>query len=126
MMIPGKSKGIFAIGVNASESWTYAWPRYVEAIEGGAKMLCIDPRYTETVRKSEMWLAVRPGTDSALMLSLMNVIIEEGLYDKEFVEKWCFGFDKLKERTKQYTPEKVAEVTWVPAEKIREAARFDS
>ncbi len=123
-MIPGKTKGIFAIGTNPSESWTYSWPGFVAAVEGGAKMLCIDPRYTETVRNSELWLAIRPGTDTALMLAMMNVLIEEDLYDHEFVEKWCFGFDKLKERVKQYTPEKAAEITWIPAEKIREAARF--
>ncbi len=124
MMVPGKTKGIFNIGNNAMESWTYAWPGFVAAVEGGAKMICVDPRFTETARISDVWLAIRPGTDTAFLLAMMNVLIEEDLYDHEFVEKWCFGFDKLKERVKQYTPEKTAEITWVPAEKIREAARF--
>lgn len=57
-----------------------------------------------------------------MLLSWINVIIEEGLYDKEFVEKWCYGFDKLAERVKEYSPEKVKGITWIPAEKIREAA----
>ncbi len=124
MMIPGKTKGIFNIGSNPIESWTFAWPIYLAALEAGAKMLCVDPRFTETVRNSELWLAIRPGTDTALMMALINVTIEEDLYDHDFVEKWCFGFDKLKERAKQYTPEKAAEITWIPAEKIREAARW--
>ncbi len=123
-MIPGKTKGIFATGTNPSESWTYSWPGFIAGIEGGAKMLVVDPKMTETVRNSELWLALRPGTDTALYLALMNVLIEEDLYDHEFVEKWCFGFEQLRERAKQYTPEKVAEISWVPAEKIREAARF--
>ena len=55
---------------------------------------------------------------------MINVIVDEELYDKDFVEKWCYGFDKLAERVKEYSPEKVAEITWVPAEKIREAARL--
>jgi len=67
---------------------------------------------------------VRPGTDVALALEMINTIIEEELYDKEFVDKWCYGFDKLREHVKSYPPEKVAEITWIPANKIREAARL--
>jgi anaerobic selenocysteine-containing dehydrogenase len=51
---------------------------------------------------------------------MINVIIEKGLYDREFVEKWCYGFDKVAERVKEYSLQKVAEITWVPADKIRE------
>ncbi len=124
MIIPGKTKGIFVAGTNPSESWTYSWPAFVAGLEAGTKMLCIDPRFSETARLSEKWLAIRPGTDAALFMAMINVLIEEDLYDHDFVEKWTFGFDKLKERAKQYTPEKAAEITWIPAEKIREAARF--
>ena len=59
-----------------------------------------------------------------MALGMINVIIEEELYDKEFVDKWCFGFDKLKEHVKTFPPEQVAEITWVPPDKIREAARL--
>ncbi len=124
MITPGKTKGIFTTGTNPSESWTYSWPGFVAGIEAGVKMLNVDPKYTETTRLSEMWLAIRPGTDTALNMAMINVIIEEDLYDHDFVEKWTFGFDKLKERAKQYTPEKAAEITWIPAERIREAARW--
>jgi len=68
-------------------------------------------------------LQLRPGTDCVLYLAMINVIIEENLYDKEFVEKWCYGFNILREYVKEFPPEKMADITWVPAEKIREAAR---
>jgi anaerobic selenocysteine-containing dehydrogenase len=90
----------------------------------GAKLIVVDPRRTLLAYKADLWLQIRPGTDCALALGMMNVIIEEGLYDKEFVDKWCYGFDKLKEQVREYTPEKVSEITWIPADRIREAARL--
>ncbi|HEY98158.1 MAG TPA: molybdopterin-dependent oxidoreductase, partial [Dehalococcoidia bacterium] len=66
----------------------------------------------------------RPGTDGAIALGMLNVIINEGIYDKEFVDKWCYGFDELKERIQEYPPEKVEEITWVPAELLRKAGRL--
>ena len=87
------------------------------------KLIVVDPRYTWEASKAHIWLQVRPGTDAALALGMLNVIINEGLYDKEFVDKWTFGFDKLAERAREYPPEKAAEITWIPADKIREAAR---
>jgi len=92
--------------------------------KAGGKLIMVDPRETEATKIADIWLQLRPGTDAALFLSMINVVIEEGLYDKEFVEKWCYGFDKLVERAREYPPEKVAEITWVPADKIREAARM--
>jgi anaerobic selenocysteine-containing dehydrogenase len=92
--------------------------------ELGAKLIVIDPRGTDATRRADIWLQPRPNTDAALALAWLNVVIGEELYDKEFVEKWCYGFDKLSERVKEYSPEKVAEITWVPADKIRAAARM--
>jgi len=88
------------------------------------KLIVVDPRRTPLASLADLWLQVRPGTDVALALGMMNTIIEEGLYDREFVERWCYGFDKLKEHVKRFPPEKVSEITWVPADKIREAARM--
>jgi len=87
------------------------------------KVIVVDPRYTWEASKAYLWLQIRPGTDGALALGMLNVIVNEGLYDKEFVEKWTFGFEKLVERVKDWPPEKAAEITWIPADKIREAAR---
>ncbi len=84
----------------------------------------IDPRKTEAGRFADIWVQLRPGTDTALFMAWINVIIEEGLYNKEFVEQWTFGFDELRARAAEYTPEKVAEITWVPPEVIRDSARM--
>jgi thiosulfate reductase/polysulfide reductase chain A len=88
------------------------------------KLIVVDPRETHMAREADIWLKVRPGTDAALALAFHHVIIEEGLYDREFIEKWTVGFDQLKERVRQYTPEWVSEICWVPAEQIRAAARM--
>jgi anaerobic selenocysteine-containing dehydrogenase len=87
-------------------------------------MIVVDPRRTLLAKAADIHLQLRPGTDTALALAFLNVIITEGLYDKDFVEKYTIGFDKLAEHVKQYSPETVAEITWVPADKIRAAARM--
>lgn len=96
----------------------------VEAMKRGSKLIVMDPKLTWLAGKAEYWLRLRPGTDAALALGMMNVIINEELYDREFVKNWTYGFDKLAERVQEYPPEKVAEICWVPKEKIVEAARF--
>lgn len=87
------------------------------------KFVVVDPRRTRLAERATVWLQIRPGTDDALALSIINVIIAEGLYDKEFVEKWTYGFDKLAAHVREFTPEWAERITWVPAEKIRGAAR---
>ena len=96
----------------------------VECMKRGGKLIVVDPRLGWLASRAEVWLQLRPGTDGALALGMLNVIINEGLYDKEFVEKWTHGFEALKERVQEYPPAKVAEITWVPQEKIIEAARL--
>ena len=96
----------------------------LEQIKNGTELIIVDPRRIDLVKKSKKWLQLRPGTDNALALGFLNVIIEESLYDKDFVEKWTHGFEDLAEHVKQYTPEKVSEITWVPADLIRETARL--
>lgn len=90
----------------------------------GARLIVVDPLFSETASKADLWLQLRPGTDAALALGMLNVIINGGLYDKDFVGRWCNGFEELREKVQEYPPEKVAEITWVPAEKIAEAARM--
>ena len=96
----------------------------VDMMKRGTKLICIDPVCTWEASRSELWLQLRPGTDGALACGMLHVIINENLYDKEFVEKWTYGFDKLKERVQEYTPDKVEQITWVPKEKIIKAARM--
>ncbi len=90
----------------------------------GTKFIVIDPRKTELAAHADLWLRLRPGTDGALALGILNVIIREELYDREFVEKWTFGFEELRARCAQYDPERVSQITWVPAEQIVQAARM--
>jgi anaerobic selenocysteine-containing dehydrogenase len=96
----------------------------VDLLKRGTKLIVIDPRLTWLASKAALWLQIRPGTDAALALGILNIIINEKLYDKEFVEKWTLGFDALAERVQQYPVERVSEITWIPKEKIIAAARM--
>jgi len=90
----------------------------------GAKLIVVDPRATPLAKQADVHAQVRPGTDCALALGLMNVIITEERYDKDFIEDWTIGFDKLVEMVKDYPPEKVEVITSVPAGTIRDIARM--
>ena len=112
-------------GGNPAESLACTYSKLLEAKDNGTRFIVIDPKYSETAADlADQWLQLRPGTDAALALGWLNVIIEERLYDNDFVERWCYGFDDLKERVKQYPPERVAEITWIPEEKIVQSARL--
>jgi anaerobic selenocysteine-containing dehydrogenase len=97
---------------------------YARAFKRGVKTICVDPYQTPLASKADIWLQVRPHTDAAIALAWMNVIIAEKLYDKEFVEKWTHGFDQLAQHVKEFTPEWAEPIAWVPADKIRQAARM--
>jgi anaerobic selenocysteine-containing dehydrogenase len=96
----------------------------VDLMKRGSKLIVIDPRMTWLASRADLWLPIRPGTDSALTLGMLNIIIQEDLYDKDFVDKWTYGFDDLAKRAAEYPVDKVAEITWVPKEKILAAARL--
>lgn len=98
--------------------------RVGEALEKGSKLIVIDPAETAFAQKADIWVKPRPCSDLALALGMINTIINEELFDGDFVEKWTVGFDKLKACVQDYPPEKVAEITWVPAEVIKEIARL--
>ncbi len=111
-------------GSDPSESNMRGWAGLLrKKKKGDLKVIVVDPRQTKTSDAADIWLRLRPGTDTALALAWLNVIINEGLYNKEFVAEWTVGFDQLKARVQEYPPERVAEITGVPAEKIVEAAR---
>lgn len=108
--------------------WTnpdeYTGENLSRVLQQGAKLIVIDPRLTYLAGRADVWLALRPGTDAALALGMANVIISEELYDKNFVEKYVYGWDKFVKRVKEYPPDKVEKITWVSADKIRQAARL--
>jgi anaerobic selenocysteine-containing dehydrogenase len=93
-------------------------------LKNGAELIVIDPRRTELAQRARYWLQIRPGTDNALALAFLNVIINEKIYDADFVNNWTFGFDELSVHIQQYSPEKMSEATWISPDLIREAARF--
>jgi len=109
-------------GSSVKNSFPQFWRDYLEARQKGLKLIVVDPRRTTIASMADIHLQLRPGTDGALALGLMNVIINEQLYDKEFVEKWTVGFNDLKKLVQEYPPETVEQITWVPAAKVREAA----
>jgi len=102
----------------------YKGESLMRVLSDGAKLIVIDPRLTYLAGRADIWLQLRPGTDAALALGMANVIIHEDLYDKKFVKEYVYGWDKFVERVGEYTPDRVEEVTWVPAQKIKEAARL--
>ncbi|MCX5879674.1 MAG: molybdopterin-dependent oxidoreductase [Deltaproteobacteria bacterium] len=93
-------------------------------LDKGARLVVIDPKRIPIADRAEMYLRIRPGTDGALALAMMNVIINEKLYDRDFIEQHTFGFERLVPHVQQYTPEWAEEVTWVAAEDIRKLARL--
>ena len=95
----------------------------IDLMKRGSRYVVVDPRVTWMAAHADFHLQLRPGTDAALGLGMINYLIQEDLYDHDFVENWCYGFDELKERAAEYPLDKVEEITWVPAATIAAAAR---
>ncbi|MDR2673088.1 MAG: molybdopterin-dependent oxidoreductase [Coriobacteriales bacterium] len=108
--------------INNADAFLGHW--IVECMKRGSELITIDPMLTWIGAKSKYWLRLRPGTDAALALGMLNVLINEDLVDHTFIDEWTWGYDELKERVQEYPPEKVAEITWVDKDLIIEAARF--
>jgi len=98
--------------------------RILSAKKRGAKLIVIDPRRISLTEHADMHIRPRPGTDGIILLAMINTIISEHLYDREFVENWTVGFDKLAEHTKQHTPEEAERIAGVAAEDIKKIARI--
>lgn len=120
----GESRCVILWGFNPGASGMPGMKGYTELQRVGLKLIVIDPRHSETASKADLWLPLRPGSDTALSLAMLHTIIFEGLYDDAFVQNWCVGFDELKEHMAQYTPAWAAPLTWLEPEQIRTAARL--
>ncbi|TKJ39129.1 nitrate reductase [candidate division LCP-89 bacterium B3_LCP] len=96
---------------------------FADAISNGAKLVVVDPRHSVAAGKADWYLPIKPATDIALLLAWMNVIINEDLYDKEYVDKYTVGFEQLVQHVKSYSPEKVWTITGIKPELIRRTAR---
>ncbi|MGI5936163.1 MAG: molybdopterin-containing oxidoreductase family protein [Oscillospiraceae bacterium] len=121
-----KPAGILVWGANPAISGADGELQWFikDAVKRGTPLIVVDPLPNELTKRAKCWLRVRPGTDGALALGILNVIISEGLYDKDFVENWTVGFQELKDRVKEYPLDWVSEITWVSKEDIISAARL--
>jgi anaerobic selenocysteine-containing dehydrogenase len=97
---------------------------FIAAKERGAKIIAIKPTMEPDVALADQWFPIRPGTDAALALAMLNVVIEEKLADKTFVDKYCYGFAELESHIRQYTPEWAAHITGLPIQQITDIARL--
>lgn len=96
---------------------------FAMALKRGAKLVVVDPRFSTAAAKANDWLPIKPGTDTALLLAWMNVLVEENLYDAAYVEKYTLGFDQLAAHVAEFTPEWAEAITEIPADTIRRIAR---
>ncbi len=96
---------------------------FADAIRNRADIITVDPRYSVAASKSRWWLPIKPGTDTALLLAWMNVIIGEGLYDRDYIERYAYGFEQLQEHVKTFTPEWACPRTGIEPDVIRRTAR---
>jgi anaerobic selenocysteine-containing dehydrogenase len=119
-----RAKCILLWGHNPAETQLpIDMPRILEAKERGATLVVIDPCFTRTASKADIFIQPRPGTDGALALGIMNVIINENLYDEKFVEKWTVGFEELRAMVEEFTPSRVEPITGVSQAAIEEVSR---
>jgi anaerobic selenocysteine-containing dehydrogenase len=117
------SKYIVIWACNVISTNLHLWPIITEARRNGAKVVVIDPLRNRTAARADWHIPIRPGTDGALALAMANVIIDENLFDRDYVERYTVGFEELKARAAKYTPEHAAALTGIPAGDIARLAR---
>ncbi|WP_233839219.1 molybdopterin-containing oxidoreductase family protein [Paraburkholderia sp. ZP32-5] len=105
-------------------SWTPIFNAIRRAQQRGAKLIVLDPRRSENAELADLWLPLKPGTDAAMCFGWLKVILDEGLYDRDFVARWTTGFEAFRERVNQFPLERVAEITGVSSDLIAQAARM--
>ncbi|HOV82261.1 MAG TPA: formate dehydrogenase subunit alpha [Methanothrix sp.] len=115
---------LFVIGSNTTEAHPIVSLKIIKAAQKGARIIVADPRKIELVDMASVWLNMLPGTNIALLNGMMNVILEEGLEDREFIASRTEGFEEFRKAVEDYPPERAAEITGVAADKIVQAARL--
>ncbi|MDR2492963.1 MAG: molybdopterin-dependent oxidoreductase [Coriobacteriales bacterium] len=120
----GESRCVILWGFNPGASTMPGMRGYSDLQKAGLKLIVVDPRFSETAAHADLWLPLRPGSDTALALAMIHVIIYEGLANQEFCRDWCIGFDELTEHVAQYSPEWASELTWLDPDLIRQAAHM--
>jgi thiosulfate reductase/polysulfide reductase chain A len=119
-----EAKVIILIGSHIGENvFTSQVTAFAEGLSRGAKIIVVDPRFSTSAAKADWWLPIRPGTDIALLLAWINVLISEKLYDADYIEKYASGFSDLQQHVRNFTPEWAEPITEISAKVIRETAR---
>src|SRR5262249_2571666 len=113
-----RAKYILIWGSNVITSNIHLWRYILKARSRGAKIVTIDPLRTKTGDQSDEHIAIMPGTDGALALGMMHIILRDGLQDQDYIDKYTIGFDELKARALEYPPSRVSEITGISAETI--------
>jgi thiosulfate reductase / polysulfide reductase chain A len=120
-----ESKCIVLIGSHIGENvFTSQVTAFAEGLAKGAKLIVVDPRYSTAASKANHWLPIKPGTDTALLLAWMNVLVSEKLYDKQYLDQYATGLKELEAHVAQFTPEWAEKITEIPAGQIRDTARL--
>ena len=119
-----EARVVVLIGSHLGENvFTSQITAFAVGLSRGAKLITVDPRFSMAASKSDWWLPIRPGTDIALLLAWMNVLISENLHDKDYIDTYAVGFDQLAKHVREFTPEWAEPITEIPAARIRETAR---
>ncbi|HEX3987303.1 MAG TPA: molybdopterin-dependent oxidoreductase [Acidobacteriaceae bacterium] len=118
------AKLIIAWAANIHGNNIHLWPFVEEARRNGAQLVVVDPYATRTARAADWHIPIRPGTDSALALGMMHILIRDRLYDEDYVARWTCGFEPLQERAASYPPERVEAITGIPVADVERLARL--
>ncbi|MCC7486187.1 MAG: molybdopterin-dependent oxidoreductase [Burkholderiales bacterium] len=118
-----RARCVLVIGESPSDSNVVQWMNIKQARRAGARIIVVDPRGTQVANMSDQWLRIKPGTDAALALSMIHVIFDEDLQDRDFVGEWCTGEERLRERAARYPPAVASGITGLPVDTIVHAAR---
>ncbi|TKB10348.1 molybdopterin-dependent oxidoreductase [Desulforhopalus sp. IMCC35007] len=130
-MAPGEyvdmpnAKVIFLLGGHFGENIHVSHiKQYIKGLQNGAKLVVVDPRYSASAAKSDIWVQIKPGTDTAFLLAIMNYLISNNKHNAEFIDEYGDGFDEFKEGITDWTLEKAAKECEIPAEQIKEVAEL--
>jgi anaerobic selenocysteine-containing dehydrogenase len=118
------ARTLLLAGANPTAANPIQWQRIKEACARGARMIVLDPLRTPAAELAQLWLRPRPGTDAAIAMAMMHVLVRESLHDAAFVARWCHGFDRLAARVADWTPQRAESASGVPAQYIERAARM--
>ncbi len=117
------TKVLFFVGDHLGENVHVSHiKQYIQGLQNGAKLIVADPRFSAAAAKAHIWVQIKPGTDTAYLLAIMNYLVENNKYDKEFVEDYTDGFDEFSDAIKEWTLEKAAKECDIPAAQIKEVA----